>query len=115
MRVHACLPIDKWLVFSTNNLPSSDSHLFPDILVLTYIDSAAVTAGIGSDMAFYLVAIANASSALGRVAPSFMVNRFGVVNVLIGFSLVSAIITFAWPFAKSLASLVVISILYGYD
>ncbi|KAF9519672.1 hypothetical protein BS47DRAFT_1358009 [Hydnum rufescens UP504] len=81
--------------------------------VLIYIDSAAVAAGIDPDISFYLVAIANASSTLGRLGPGLLANRLGAVNILVFFASIAGIMTFAWPFAKTLASLLAIAILYG--
>ena len=65
-------------------------------------------------MSFYLVAIANASSSVGRLASGLAANRLGALNILIAFSFIAAIFTISWPFAKSLGSLLAISVLYGY-
>lgn len=46
-------------------------------LVLTYIDLSALAIGVSQDMAFYLVAIANASSGLGRIMAGLMADKVG--------------------------------------
>ena len=81
--------------------------------VLTYLDVAAVGIGINSDLAFYLVAIANASSSVGRVGMGILAAWIGPLNVLLIFCLVGAVTTYAWPFAHSVGSLIVVAIIYG--
>ena len=74
---------------------------------------AAVGIGINSDLAFYLVAIANASSSVGRVGMGILAAWIGPLNVLLIFCLVGAVTTYAWPFAHSVGSLIVVAIIYG--
>ncbi|KAF9518774.1 hypothetical protein BS47DRAFT_1325097 [Hydnum rufescens UP504] len=81
--------------------------------VLTYIDTMAVGLGINPEMSFYLVAIANAASAVGRFVPCLAANRLGAVNLLIIFTFIAAVMTIAWPFAKTFGNLLAISIVYG--
>ena len=45
--------------------------------VLTYIDISAAFVGVDENFSFYLVSIANAGSALGRVSAGFLSDRFG--------------------------------------
>ncbi|KAJ3731471.1 major facilitator superfamily domain-containing protein [Lentinula guzmanii] len=52
--------------------------------ILTYIDLSALAVGLSPDMAAYLVAIANMSSGLGRIATGIMADRI-VITVLYGF------------------------------
>ncbi|KAK7030427.1 hypothetical protein VNI00_014171 [Paramarasmius palmivorus] len=81
---------------------------------LTYIDISAVKAGISEDFSFYLVAIANASSGLGRITAGFLADRIGPINFMAPTTLIAGILTFAWPFARTQASFVVISVIYGF-
>lgn len=102
--------------------------------VLTYIDISAVSAGISPDSSFYLVAIANAGSGVGRIAGGYLTDRIGMcfsphpVCHLLTFNLVfntgaitviapttfcTGLITFAWPFAKSEKQFTAIAALYG--
>jgi MFS transporter, MCT family, solute carrier family 16 (monocarboxylic acid transporters), member 10 len=45
--------------------------------VLTYIDVSAVSFGISENFAFYLVAIANAASAVGRLSAGVLADKAG--------------------------------------
>lgn len=81
--------------------------------VLTYIDQSAVTAGVDPDFSFYLVAIANACSGLGRVGGGFVADKLGAMNVLIPSTLISGVLTYAWPFATTEGGLIAIAIIYG--
>jgi MFS transporter, MCT family, solute carrier family 16 (monocarboxylic acid transporters), member 10 len=45
--------------------------------VLTYIDVSATFKGVSPDFAFYLVSIANAASAVGRIMCGVLADRFG--------------------------------------
>lgn len=45
--------------------------------VLTYIEVSAVAKGVPDSFAFYLVSIANASSALGRIGAGLIADKIG--------------------------------------
>ncbi|KAJ7087713.1 major facilitator superfamily domain-containing protein [Mycena crocata] len=81
--------------------------------VLTFIDVSAIRAGVSPDFSFYLVSIANGCSLIGRVAGGIGSDKIGPLNVLIPMTLVAAGMTFAWPYAHTQASLIVIAALYG--
>ncbi|KAI0797521.1 MFS general substrate transporter [Abortiporus biennis] len=81
--------------------------------VLTYIDISASAAGVSDDFSFYLVSIANASSGLGRIAGGFLADSSGSLNVLAPATFIAAILTYAWPFAKSQGAFVAIAVIYG--
>ncbi|KAK7025062.1 MFS domain-containing protein [Favolaschia claudopus] len=81
--------------------------------VLTYIDISSVEAGISPEFSFYLVSIANGFSALGRLAGGIGSDRIGALNVLIPMTLIAAGMTFAWPFAHTKASIIVVAAVYG--
>ncbi|KAE9407326.1 MFS general substrate transporter [Gymnopus androsaceus JB14] len=82
--------------------------------VLTYIDISAVTYGVSSDYSFYLVAITNASSAVGRLVTGLAVDKTGAINFIAPTTFFAGIITFAWPFARSGSSFTAIAVLYGF-
>ncbi|KIK51630.1 hypothetical protein GYMLUDRAFT_50448 [Collybiopsis luxurians FD-317 M1] len=82
--------------------------------VLTYIEVSALSVGVSPDLAFYLVSIANASSAFGRIIAGVMADRIGPLDFIAPTTLFAAALTFAWPFARVEASLIVIAILYGF-
>ncbi|KDQ61310.1 hypothetical protein JAAARDRAFT_32317 [Jaapia argillacea MUCL 33604] len=81
--------------------------------VLTYIDISAVSVGISPDFAPYLVSIANASSALGRLLGGFLADRVGGINIMVPFTMVAGIMTYVWPFAHSQSSYIIVAIIYG--
>ncbi|EEB95732.1 hypothetical protein MPER_05252 [Moniliophthora perniciosa FA553] len=68
---------------------------------LTYIDISAVRAGISQDFSFYLVAIANASSGLGRVTAGLVADKIGPINFMAPTTLIAGLLTYAWPYARS--------------
>lgn len=45
--------------------------------VLMYIPISAIQVGVPNDFAFYLAAIANATSILGRIVAGFLADQFG--------------------------------------
>jgi MFS family permease len=71
-------------------------------------------ANIDTDMSFYLLAILNAASVFGRIIPGFMADSFGSLNTIIGFTVGSAVIGYAWIGVHSLAGLVVVAMIYGF-
>ncbi|RDB23012.1 Riboflavin transporter MCH5 [Hypsizygus marmoreus] len=83
--------------------------------VLTYVSISALVLGISPDLSFYLLAIANASSLFGRYASGLLCDRYGPMNVMIPFTAAAAILTYAWPFAHSKASLITVIVLYGFS
>ncbi|KAJ4466245.1 major facilitator superfamily domain-containing protein [Lentinula aciculospora] len=82
--------------------------------VLTYIDLSALAVGVSPDMAVDLVAIANASSGFGRIAAGLMADRIGALNFIAPTTLFAGMLSYAWPFARTKASLLVIAVLYGF-
>ncbi|KAF8177232.1 MFS general substrate transporter [Pholiota molesta] len=82
--------------------------------MLTYVGVSAIDIGISSDFAFYFVAIANASSLFGRYMAGSLADRVGSMNIMIPFTVWAAILTYAWPFAKSQSSLVALTVIYGF-
>ncbi|KAK4505930.1 hypothetical protein PRZ48_003895 [Zasmidium cellare] len=70
-------------------------------------------ASISEDMAFYLVAIMQAGSVVGRLLPALWVDKFGAVNVLIPSMLTCGILTLCWIAIKNKAGLIVFAILFG--
>ncbi|KAH7099294.1 MFS general substrate transporter [Auriculariales sp. MPI-PUGE-AT-0066] len=91
---------------------SSFTSFFGIYAVLTYIDIAAVSHGISPDLSFYLVAIANAASGVGRFVAGVMGDRIGATNTMMPFTLVAAVLTYAWPFATTLRSIIAVAIIY---
>ncbi|KAJ6554599.1 major facilitator superfamily domain-containing protein, partial [Mycena capillaripes] len=90
--------------------PSRCAHIFP---VATYIATSAVLSGLSSNFAFYLIAILNGSSLLGALGFGWVGDRLGALNILIQTIAIIGVVTIAWPFCNSVASLSIIGIIYG--
>ncbi|KAI8974843.1 MFS general substrate transporter [Trametes punicea] len=80
---------------------------------LTYLTITGQQAGIGNNLSFYLVSIANAGSLLGRLGGGMLADRFGPLNVLIPGTFITGIMTYVWPFSRNKGSLVAVAVLYG--
>ncbi|KAF7354392.1 MFS general substrate transporter [Mycena venus] len=87
--------------------------LFGAFNVGAYVTSSAVSYGISSNIAFYFVAMYNGASLFGSVGLGFLADRLGAMNILIPTTISIGIITIVWPFCGTVASLCVISVLYG--
>ncbi|KAJ3565582.1 hypothetical protein NP233_g7544 [Leucocoprinus birnbaumii] len=82
--------------------------------VLTYVNVSATQLGSSPDLAFYFVAFANASSMFGRWMSGLLADSIGHLNIMIPFTLFAGILTYAWPFTHSTASLIVVTVIYGF-
>ena len=82
--------------------------------VLTFIDVSAMSEGISADFSFYLLAIANACSAVGRVVGGLAADRTGPLNVMTPATVIAGIMTYIWPFATSVGGNIAVAIVYGY-
>lgn len=84
------------------------------LTMLTYIDvSAAGVPGVSATLAFYLVSIANASSFVGRYVCGMICDRVGPMNVIIPFTALAGVMTFIWPYARTVHGLVTVAVVYG--
>ncbi|KAI6036000.1 MFS general substrate transporter [Pisolithus microcarpus] len=81
---------------------------------LTYLPVSATAVGVSSNFSFYLVAIANAASGFGRLSAGLLADRIGPLNVMIPFTGLAGILTFAWPYASSEGALIGVSVIYGF-
>lgn len=100
--------------------------------MLTYIDVSAQFAGVDPNFSFYLLSIANAGSAVGRLGGGILSDVVGMsaapapinfpelivisgaLNIMIPATFVAGILTYAWPFATSKGGFIVIAIIYGF-
>lgn len=69
---------------------------------------------IGVDMSFSLLSILNAGSAFGRAIPGILADKYGSLEILIGVTLISALIAYCWLAVHTLAGMVVVAIIYGF-
>ena len=44
----------------------------------------------------------------------FLIDKLGPMNVMIPFTALAGVMTYAWPFAQTEASLIVVTVLYGF-
>ncbi|KAF8337073.1 major facilitator superfamily domain-containing protein [Cantharellus anzutake] len=107
------LPAFKSLHFTLYYVSCTGIHLGLFTL-LTYLDIAAIeVAKVPVDTAFYLIALANACSSIGRVVSAILAGWIGPVNVLGCFMVIAAVMTYVWPYSLNLGSLIFVSIIYG--
>ncbi|KAI0260450.1 MFS general substrate transporter [Gloeopeniophorella convolvens] len=81
--------------------------------VLTFINVSAPSQGVASGVSFYLVPIASAGLAIGRIVSGVLADRFGAVAVFPPVSLLTGIFSLVWPFLRGTGPLVTIALLYG--
>ncbi|RPD76916.1 MFS general substrate transporter [Lentinus tigrinus ALCF2SS1-7] len=80
----------------------------------TFIVSYASDQGISPDTAFYVLAVLNAGSVLGRIAPPRYADTSGRFALLVPCAALAGLSTLLlWPMAHSLVPLVVYAALYG--
>ncbi|KAL7930148.1 major facilitator superfamily domain-containing protein [Trichoderma chlorosporum] len=65
------------------------------------------------EFAPYTVTLLNVGSVVGRLLPMYLSDKYGVLNVTIASTFISAILTFGWMGLKNLGGTVVFAILYG--
>lgn len=66
-------------------------------------------------MAFVVLALMNAGGVFGRVVPAILSDSIGRFNLLAPTSfLAGLLILISWMFARTLSTLIVFSILYGF-
>ncbi|KAK6446359.1 hypothetical protein FP744_10002609 [Trichoderma asperellum] len=79
-----------------------------------YVQVFAVENNIAdANLSFYIIAVMNATSALGRVLPNFLSPYTGPFNMLIITSVLTFVFAFAFEGVQSLASLIIVSMGFG--
>ncbi|RAL61107.1 hypothetical protein DID88_010446 [Monilinia fructigena] len=66
-----------------------------------------------SDSSFYLLAITNAGSALGRTLPLFFAHKLGSLNIFFASAIVGTILIFSWISIEKAANYTVDSVFWG--
>jgi MFS family permease len=80
-----------------------------------YIVEYAKYLSIPDHMAFYTLAVMNAGGVLGRIAPAYLSDSLGRFNLLIPSAFLSGLLCLVfWLFAKSLVSIMLFSVIYGF-
>ncbi|KZV87618.1 MFS general substrate transporter [Exidia glandulosa HHB12029] len=80
---------------------------------LTFVTLSAEKIGIANALAFYLVAVINATSAISRVGGGMLSVRFGPINVIAASTVLAALFTYLWPYMTSKGSFIAVVSLYG--
>jgi len=129
------------LLFSLAYTPVSDilfqyppnlNQVLTMVVVLIYINISASLLPQAGALSFYLLAIANASSIVGRYVAGSISDRLGrgpshtfqmdmnpphffsgPMNVMIPLTAAAGILTYVWPFARTKASLISVTVIYG--
>jgi predicted MFS family arabinose efflux permease len=83
--------------------------------VFFYVQLYAISKNITTEtFGFYLLAILNSASVFGRVAPNFLADKSGPLNIIIPCAWISGILILCLIAVKNVAALVVICILFGF-
>ncbi|KAJ7097047.1 MFS general substrate transporter [Mycena belliarum] len=82
---------------------------------LFYLQLDAIKHGINETFSFYSLVIMNASSFFGRLFPGLVVHRLGVINMITAAAGSGAVLILSMIALKSVASVVVFGVLYGFS
>ncbi|KAJ6518200.1 major facilitator superfamily domain-containing protein [Mycena vitilis] len=83
------------------------------LALLSYVGTTAISIGLSRDFAFCIVAIVNGGSGVGRIISGLLGDRIGPLNTSILLMVTAAVVTIAWPFCSTKASLVAVCVIYG--
>ncbi|KAI9464986.1 MFS general substrate transporter [Lactarius psammicola] len=81
--------------------------------LLIFVDASAPSQGVPEGVSSYLVSIANAGNAVGRLASGLLADHFGPINVMTPASLIAGVLTIIWPYTRGTAALVTVAVTYG--
>ncbi|KAI0047197.1 MFS general substrate transporter [Auriscalpium vulgare] len=79
-----------------------------------YLQLYTILHGMDPNFAFYTLTIMNGAGFLGRIIPNLLAEKYGAVNMLTASSTACAILLWAFFGLKSVAAIVVFSLLYGF-
>lgn len=80
-----------------------------------YAQVYAIETRVASEnLAFYLLAIMNATSTFGRIIPNFMADQLGPFNVVVPFALATALLCYCFMAISSSAGIIVLMAFYGF-
>ncbi|RYP25696.1 hypothetical protein DL768_011391 [Monosporascus sp. mg162] len=84
-------------------------------VVFFYIELYAMSrAGMSSDLAFYLLALVNAGSSLGRILPNFAADYVGTLNMQTTFAFASAVLSLSLLAIGNVQGILAFCVLYGF-
>ncbi|KAK0727802.1 putative monocarboxylate permease [Lasiosphaeria miniovina] len=78
-----------------------------------FVEKYALSIGVSSDLAFYLLIIMNAGSVPGRIVPSMIADKVGNMSIMIPAVLFSGVITLAWIGAHTQSGLIAAAFFLG--
>ncbi|CAG8077375.1 unnamed protein product [Penicillium salamii] len=82
---------------------------------LFYVQSYAIETGIvDSNLGFYLLSMLNAASTFGRIAPNFLADHIGPLNMLTPAVTITAILAFVWIRVHTVPGIIILSVFYGF-
>ncbi|CCL99770.1 uncharacterized protein FIBRA_01792 [Fibroporia radiculosa] len=80
-----------------------------------YIVDYAIAQSVSPTTAFYVLAIMNAGSVPGRLAPPFLSDAFGRFNLIVPCAFLAGLLALVlWTSARSLATIILFSVLFGF-
>ncbi|KAJ7202020.1 major facilitator superfamily domain-containing protein, partial [Mycena pura] len=79
-----------------------------------YLQLDAVKHGINETLSFYALVIMNFSSFIGRLVPGFFARKLGIINMIVVASGSGAVLILSMIALKTVPSVVVLGILYGF-
>ncbi|KAI0048032.1 MFS general substrate transporter [Auriscalpium vulgare] len=79
-----------------------------------YLQLYTILHGMDSTFAFYSLTILNGAAIPGRILPNLLAQRYGQMNVFTASAFLCAILAWAFFGAKSVAGVVVFSVIYGF-
>lgn len=79
-----------------------------------YISDYAISRGMGTELALYMVTVLNAPSFFGRIIPNFAGDKVGRFNLSIISYLACAILCYCWTAASTNAGITVWIAFYGF-
>lgn len=81
---------------------------------LFFLPTYAVSRGMSSALAGYLLAILNAASTFGRIIPGVLADKFGRINAFAAGGISSGIVIFFFNMPTSTAGLIVYALIFGF-
>jgi predicted MFS family arabinose efflux permease len=83
--------------------------------VFFYVQLYSISKHITTEaLGFYLLAILNSASVFGRIAPNFIADRAGPLNIIIPCAFISGILILCLLGVTSVAGIVIICICFGF-
>ena len=79
-----------------------------------YIPTYAVSRGMGTTLASYMLAIINASSTFGRIIPGILSDKFGRINMYAFAGISTGILVFCVNLPTTNAGIIVYSVVFGF-